>query len=455
MKKIKIVFIVSFFIMLALPMVFFTRGENITSLIDNRMLTNNPFGAGFESSGSRVQDIDNYISDRIGFRDKMILAYTVLNDACFHEMVHPIYMYGKDGTVFFKAGDNKIFSEYDEEFAKFVKKTQVYCEERNIPFTFAFDPSKNSIMQDKLPQGYHYDNAWVYELFDSLKEKNVDYVDNLTYLTKLYKEGIPIFNQKYNAGHWNDLGAFYGVNNILTRLQKDFPKLELNQLSDFDVQQVMQTSLPVSQFPIKEEEPIFSPKTEVADIGTIIHEELELDPQYQEFGDTLNTEKAEKGAPKILVFQGSYMNGMGYKFFRNAFAEYIFVHDYQNVINLDYYINLFQPDGVVFETAEYTCYEPYYSSEAMKKAHYNPGVSTIANELKKELEVSLDDFDIEKKQEISVLSMDAAKYKNKYVYLKVGDKIYDFILHKDKLSLSILNKDLESQDELHLIYLDK
>lgn len=48
MKKLQIVFIVLFFALLALPLVFFNWEENVVSEIDNRQLTNNPFGPNAE-----------------------------------------------------------------------------------------------------------------------------------------------------------------------------------------------------------------------------------------------------------------------------------------------------------------------------------------------------------------------------------------------------------------------
>ncbi|MEG0826055.1 MAG: hypothetical protein RR404_01155 [Bacilli bacterium] len=44
--------------------------------------------------------------------------------------------------------------------------------------------------------------------------------------------------------------------------------------------------------------------------------------------------------PKVLVYQGSYLNGR-YKYFESNFKEYIAVHNYDNIINFDYYFNIF------------------------------------------------------------------------------------------------------------------
>ena len=112
MKKIRMAIIAMFAAALLAPVTAFNWEENVVSPIDNRALMNNPFGENYESeSGSLLSDLSAYVEDRIGFRDEMILGYTVLNDRLFHKMVHPTYDYGEDGYVFFKTGRNVRFQD--------------------------------------------------------------------------------------------------------------------------------------------------------------------------------------------------------------------------------------------------------------------------------------------------------------------------------------------------------
>ena len=101
MKIIKIFTILIFFSLIIVPIVSFNFEPNSASTIDNRMLTENPFSAeALASGGDLTENIQSYVNDRIGFRDDMILAYTVLNDKIFGKMTHPSYTYGKEGYVF-------------------------------------------------------------------------------------------------------------------------------------------------------------------------------------------------------------------------------------------------------------------------------------------------------------------------------------------------------------------
>ena len=90
-----VIFITLFFLVLLLPLLFFNFQPDTISEIDNRKL------AEFPLSGDITEGLTNYVNDRLGFRDELITAYTILNDKLFGKMVHPTYTYGKHGYVFF------------------------------------------------------------------------------------------------------------------------------------------------------------------------------------------------------------------------------------------------------------------------------------------------------------------------------------------------------------------
>ena len=74
MKKCYLTTIVLFFLLLAIPIFAFNRQENVRSEIDNRMLTDNPFGENAEWPGEKglSEVLMDYVADRIGFRSDMI-----------------------------------------------------------------------------------------------------------------------------------------------------------------------------------------------------------------------------------------------------------------------------------------------------------------------------------------------------------------------------------------------
>lgn len=376
MKCIKIIFTVLFAIILLVPIAAFNFDEDAVSAIDNRQLAQNPLEAG----GDLTQNIQDYVNDRIGLRDEMILAYTLLNDRLFDKMVHPSYVYGKEGYVFGAGLDVETqYTEFHEAFADMVKKIQDYCDERNVPFLFVFNPAKPAVMTEYVPTGINYNRDWVEQFFDALDKRGVRYLDNTAVLREKFEEGIMVFNQKYDANHWNDWGAYYGTQAMLEELRKDLPSIHITQTEELNISETLETSLPVSEFPINEMVPVITVKTPVQNISGVYSKELELNPSYKTFGYYVNQTRLEEGAPRALVFQGSYMNVYGYKYMANSFGEYIHVHDYQNVMDFSYYYNIFQPDCVIFEVAEYTFLNMYFNYESMCAMQLNPTLESAVS----------------------------------------------------------------------------
>ena len=75
MKKIRMVFIALFFVLLAVPVATFNREKDVISEIDNRKLMENPFEAVDEEGKVDVtNNLEDYAQDRIRLRTEMITA---------------------------------------------------------------------------------------------------------------------------------------------------------------------------------------------------------------------------------------------------------------------------------------------------------------------------------------------------------------------------------------------
>lgn len=371
MNFLKKLTILLFAAMILVPVLLFNREKEAMSVIDNRYLAENPL-----TSGAYVEDLtkalEDYISDRIGLRDEMIRSYTVLNDRLFHKMVHPTYSYGREGCVF-GAGVTvrDEYTEFHEAFVNMVAELHRYCADRNVPFLFVFNPAKPAVYQEYIADGIDYNRDWVDELMLELEERGVPVLDNTAVLTEKRMAGEAVFNWKYDANHWNDLGAFYGVNAILERMRQEIPTTHVNAPEEVTMGSHRESSLMVSDFPIDEEVPDFTLETELIDRTEAYVQELQLDPDYRNIGMVENPRALAEGSPRALVFQGSYMNHYGMKFLEHALGEYNHIHDYQNVLRMPYYFGIFQPEYVVFEVAEYTFQNIYFDYHNMRAIDYN------------------------------------------------------------------------------------
>lgn len=367
-KYVNIIYIAIFLALLIIPVVTLNNTPNYVSEIDNRQLVEfpklgvNDFTSGFEA----------YLQDRIGGRNQMVNAYAVLNDRVTGELEHPSYTYGKDGYVFFKIHNNITYNDYHKTFAETVLKLQQYCEDRGVNFYLLFDPEKISVYRRYLPEGVNYDDSWVGELLSYMAELGVHYVDNTEYLTKLsYTENV--FNVQYDAGHWNDLGCFYATNQLFKRIHEDIPAVTEMDKDIFNIGNGIAETLPVSEFKINEEVPVFSLKQPYEDITEEYAGEVDIDPRYPHFHYIINMAEGAESLPKALFFQGSYYN-RGPQFFVNGTSECIGVHNYQNALNIDYYFNIFKPELVVLDIAEYTISTSYFDYDTMRSLCLNPAL---------------------------------------------------------------------------------
>ena len=356
-KKIKttnIIFIVAFLAILILPVAFMNHKENQVSEIDNKSLTEWP-GIGYSSEMNAVMDA--YVDDRIGFREQAIGAYTTLNDKLFNVMVHPLFMYGKDGHIFYK--DSEYIAAYqrlntDEEyldsFVDFLKKTQDYLASKDIEFLYFLCPDKKTIYSEYFPDTIHVNTAntsVIDYMRADLDKEGIEYIIPDKELLAA-KDSMVVYNKLYDATHWNENGAFIGHSLIDQKIQEWYDDVPTLSASDYTVEQVHVDTLDIAKFPIDEYVPVYSRNED----NSVDMTEL-LKPCMQCETDTFYTHYINNAATNnkiLLVFTDSYFQAHQ-KYYNNRFKEVYFVHR-QNYEYVQYFVNLVFPDMVIFETAE-------------------------------------------------------------------------------------------------------
>lgn len=351
--------------LIAIPFAFTNHDPEAVSQIDNRKLAS-------------TDSLDEYFSDRIGFRSEMIEAYSALNDRLFHEMTHPLYEYGEEGHVFLRFTDTPLDAAYIESFADYILAMQNYCEERGIPFLYVISPEKSRIYSEYIPDSVSELAHSTDLLIPMLEQRGVNYLDQGIALTEAKNAGIEVFNKVYDAGHWNTEGMHAGSCAIIDRIQEMGFAIDDPDLSQYEKRYEEQTVLPASNYPISETTHRY-----------IMQEDAEHFAQFDEdFNDGIVVDEAFSTAwhftskqdrhYSLLMFQGSYFNTQG-SVLQHHFSELSMVHDYENVFNLPYYIDLYQPDVVIFENADYTVFDSYYSLASLESVKLPPVFTTWGN----------------------------------------------------------------------------
>lgn len=348
------IFILAFLACLIVPAVFMNTKEMQISSMDNKLLTEWP---GFDPSLSNNTEVEAYLNDRIGFREQAIEAYTVLNDKLFHVMVHPLFMYGKDGHIFYKEptyikGYQHMNTdrEYLDTFVDFLSATDAYLKDKDIEFLYFLCPDKKTIYPEYFPDSIHVNenNPGITDYMkEQLDKTGIDYIIPVEEL-KTAKSDKVVYNKLYDATHWNEDGAFIGHKLIDQKIQEYYDDVKPLTENDFDKTTVHEDTLDVAKFSIDEDVPHYVLHEDYSnDMTSYLYGALECedDTFYSHFTDpTCGNDRI------LLVFCDSYF-GNYHKFYQDRFKEVYFVH-WHNYKYLQYYVNLFFPDMIIYETAE-------------------------------------------------------------------------------------------------------
>lgn len=348
-KAINIVFIICFLSIILIPVFTMNFTKDQISEIDNKKLVEFPtnIGKGFRKG------FESYISERIGFRGEMIQAYQRINDIAFNKLVHPTYMYGKDGYVFFKSNDYladyqhlNLDKEYIKKCADYILSISDYLDKQGILFLYILAPDKKTVYSEYFPSSINIngDTSRTDLWLDALNKRSIRYIYPIEQFLRA-KEQEQIYNVKFDAGHWNENGAFIGHSLITKELKKDFPIINLLNKNDYNISMVKKNTLPVSYFEIDEEIPVYKLKRSKSIVNKKYNDSLKYNNSY-----SMHFNESIPNNPKLLVFHDSYFNGHQ-KFYTENFSEVVFLHS-NNLENIKYYLGIFKPDIVLLENVE-------------------------------------------------------------------------------------------------------
>lgn len=348
-------------LLVGIPAISTNTKQNQQSEMDNRSLAEFPK----ELNSDFPAQIEKYVSDRLGYRNEMITIYQILCDRLFQKLVHPSYIYGKNGTIYtdwdlatYQHLD--VNKEFVDGFIAYLDGLSGYCEKKGAKFFFFLAPNKETIYPEFYPDGYNIKNQpnRSDEIIKKLKETRIGYIDPRPYFIKKKQEYL--YNEKYDAGHWNDNGAFYGHFLILEQFNQLFPEMGYLSPAEFLIKKVPVSYLQASRFPIDEEVPYYELIQSDVKEDKDIFQTLDLaapDMYHKYYINEKNTEK-----PKLLIFGDSYF-GSAEKYYINHCSELLLLHSH-NMVEVESYIKIFQPDIVLFEAVERVLETPGYIDTA-------------------------------------------------------------------------------------------
>ena len=217
-------------------------------------------------------------------------------------------------------------------------------------------PDKKTVYPEYFPKTINIINevSRTDQVLNALDKNNVNYYWAKDTMLE-GKKSVPVNNVKYDAGHWNENGAFWVLRELFDELKTKHPEIDALTEEEFNITEQLMTSLMVSHFRIDEPVPLYTLKNSTAIEQTAQFSEGLILPSSEDKYMTrfINPECADK--PSILVFHDSYLKGYE-KFFTNHFSEVTFIHRY-NLFNLEclkYYIEKTDADIIIYENPERT-----------------------------------------------------------------------------------------------------
>ena len=194
--------------------------------------------------------------------------------------------------------------------------------------------------------------------------------------------------------------------------------------------------------------PVITEKTaSFKEIDVGLRSEITISPQY---GGYYRFESLADNDTNLLIFHGSYFNGYGFPFLARAVKTYQNIHNYENLLNFEYYFNIFQPNFVVVTTAEYATSESYFDLDKLKAKEFNETLE-------------IETFDNSGKS-IPIESLDTGQYLSKltfkqedldYGYFVSGKKTYDLIQEDENWTVTTFVENMILEDsKLYLVMKD-
>lgn len=352
-KIISLGYVVLAFLILMLPILNMNNKKDQVSEIDNTLLPE------FPSLNEITQEkIDNYISKRIGYRMFAIKAYELGTAICFNQLEHTHYALGKEGYIMenldecikdYQHLNLREDAELIEVFPKYLSWVSEHLKEDNVIFLYFLAPDKKTIYPE-----YMSDNINVYGeisrtdlIIEDIEQLEIPYIYPKAIFFSV-KENLQIYNKKYDALHWNDLGNFVANQLIDEYLQEQIDNLMPLDETQFELKYEYRDTLANSYFPVRENVPIYYLKnnTYIREISG--DDEFGQENIYGKFEHYINEDCST--APSILILRDSYFE-QSVKFYTNRYREVISVHNI-NYEQIPMLVEYYQPDIVLFENVE-------------------------------------------------------------------------------------------------------
>jgi hypothetical protein len=351
-------------LMLLVPLVLVDLSTDRASVIENRMLANPPKLTEIKiHPGKFKRDFDAWIKDSTGFREQILALYNLVNN---NEKINGIWyingqythLIGEQGHHYFADENSRLIpkflgkqfvsNELLQNMATKLEEVKLYLDNKGIPLVVMLCTDKETIYPEFYPKSIKrgpepiqldvitkylqdHTNVDVFNIRQALLAEKNDYL--LYYLidTMLFTSAF---------AHYNEIGAFFAYRELMKHINIHFPQIAPYELDDieisYDEKEIPHISLKIGE-KYKKLPPSFFDVLDLSDSTRFFN---------------IAFENTEPDLPVILFLRDSYAEEMYIgKYFAQQFGRAIFTH-FANVGRIEEFIDLYNPDIVVLESAE-------------------------------------------------------------------------------------------------------
>ena len=358
-NRLDLFFCLLFVALLALPFSLSNFKKNQVSELDNTYLPEIDWSEEV-SARERISQLENYLDMRIGLRSLALDGYVRLNASLFGLMDHPTYMYGKEGHVFYKTANYlldyqhlNLDQPWAEHFSGWMQVFSDMAHAQGAEFYYLLIPDKKTVYSEYFPSGFNVlgELSRTDQVLAELEKTDVDWFYCLDLLLEA-KKTMPVANVKYDAGHWNENGAFVVLQAQIDRMRVRNPEIPPLRAEEFVIDTEHMDSLQTSHFPIDEDVPRYTrSRTTAVEDKAWLKEHLTGAERENYCTHYVDPEHPE--LPRLLVIHDSYLMHEE-KFFLGHFSEVTFLHRYNLTGPQVFarYLENIQPDIVLYENPE-------------------------------------------------------------------------------------------------------
>ena len=233
---IDIVFLAFFFALLFTPMLHISKAQK--SEQENRVLSEKPqLNSVIKKGGNYGANFEKWFNDRFFGRTEFIALHDKIKYN-FNSII-------KNEKAFYDKKSNWMFNfplvldtlneNNKKNIAQNIVKLNEWCAKRGIKFYVLVIPKKESIYQDILKQsiGFKDEEDKIFEKYMSDIQKDTVGVNIIYPYDELKKASQKDFVFFKNSHHWTDWGAYIGYEELMEKIKKDFPDINVVSLDDY------------------------------------------------------------------------------------------------------------------------------------------------------------------------------------------------------------------------------